>query len=127
MPRTAQESEEASQAQMEAARGAGIGALKWGAATAVLGGLGQVMSPIYRGLTIQFKVYIQMSGMILGGMIEADAKMRRYEQRMRLQRMIARDRAYRASIERELMEDEDDDETPAPAATPPPPHKGVKK
>jgi len=56
-----------------------------------------------------------MSGMILGGMIEADARMRRYEQQIRVQRMIARDRAYRESIERELMED--DDEPPPPTAT----------
>ena len=42
-------------AAREATRGAGIGALKWGAAFAVLGGIGYTFSPIYRGLTIQFK------------------------------------------------------------------------
>jgi len=61
MPRSALETEEASHAQMEAVRGAGVGALKWGAASALLGGLGQIMSPIYRGLTIQFKLCVSMS------------------------------------------------------------------
>jgi hypothetical protein len=56
MPRSALDTEDAKQAQMEAVRGAGVGALKWGAASAVLGGIGHVMSPVYRGLTIQFKV-----------------------------------------------------------------------
>ncbi|KAI0966637.1 hypothetical protein F4678DRAFT_269053 [Xylaria arbuscula] len=104
MPRNALDNEEAKQAQMEAVRGAGTGALKWGAAAAVLGGLGYATSPIYRGLTVQFKVYLQMSGMILGGMIEADSRMRRYEQQVRVQRMIARDRA----MWKDLVDDEDD-------------------
>jgi hypothetical protein len=49
-------SEEANEAQRQAVRGAGIGAIKWGFASAVLGGIGYAMSPIYRGLTVQFKV-----------------------------------------------------------------------
>lgn len=48
--------EEAVEASWEAARGAAYGALKWGAAMAVLGGAGYALSPIYRGLTVQFKV-----------------------------------------------------------------------
>ncbi|KAI0456808.1 hypothetical protein F5B21DRAFT_125529 [Xylaria acuta] len=103
MPRSVLDNEEAKRAQMEAVRGAGSGALKWGAAAAVLGGLGYAMSPIYRGLTIQFKVYIQMSSMILGGMIEADSSMRRYEQRVRMDRMIARNQA----MWQDLMEDDE--------------------
>ncbi|KAI0859212.1 hypothetical protein F4860DRAFT_516077 [Xylaria cubensis] len=112
MPRSVLDNEEAKQAQMEAVRGAGTGALKWGAAAAVLGGLGYTMSPIYRGLTIQFKVYIQMSSMILGGMIEADSRMRRYEQRVRMNRMIARNQA----MWQDLM---DDDELPPTNTSPP--------
>ncbi|KAI8947033.1 hypothetical protein F4801DRAFT_562304 [Xylaria longipes] len=112
MPRNALDSEEARQAQMEAVRGAGSGALKWGIGAAVLGGLGYAMSPIYRGLTIQFKVYIQMSGMILGGMIEADASMRRYEQRMRMNRMIARNEA----MWKDLVEDDELSSTETPAS-----------
>ena len=48
--------EEAKAAAWEAAKGAGYGAFKYGAAFAILGGLGYAFSPIYRGLTIQFKV-----------------------------------------------------------------------
>lgn len=47
---------EATEASWEAVRGASYGAAKWGIATAMLGGLGYALSPIYRGLTIQFKV-----------------------------------------------------------------------
>jgi hypothetical protein len=50
--------EEAVEAGWEATRGALYGAAKWGAAMAVLGGIGYAISPIYRGLTIQFKVYV---------------------------------------------------------------------
>lgn len=48
--------EEANDAAWEAAKGAGIGAAKWGAVTAVLGAIGYAWSPVYRGTTIQFKV-----------------------------------------------------------------------
>ncbi|KAI6080431.1 hypothetical protein F4821DRAFT_265902 [Hypoxylon rubiginosum] len=106
------ESEDAKEAQWEAARGAAIGAVKWGAASAVLGGVGFVFSPLYRGLTVQFKVYLQMSGMIVGSMIEADYRMRQYEQRVRMQRRIARDRAVWEDYEKELMEIKD--ESPRP-------------
>ncbi|KAI1415401.1 hypothetical protein F5Y13DRAFT_157308 [Hypoxylon sp. FL1857] len=106
------ESDDATEAQWEAARGAAVGAVKWGAASAVLGGIGYIVSPLYRGLTPQFKVYLQMSGMIVGSMIEADYRMRQYEQRVRMQRRIARDRAVWADYEKELMEMES--EAPAP-------------
>ncbi|KAI1376584.1 hypothetical protein F4677DRAFT_82384 [Hypoxylon crocopeplum] len=102
------ESEDAKEAQWEAVRGAAVGAVKWGAASAVLGGVGYVFSPLYRGLTVQFKVYLQMSGMIVGSMIEADYRMRQYEQRVRMQRRIARDRAVWADYEKELMEIENE-------------------
>lgn len=91
--------------------------LQWGAFTAVAGGVGYAVSPIYRGLTIQFKMYvtsdsikypafavilhhissltsssyIQMSGMILGSMIEADKRMIAYEHHVRHQKRIRRD------------------------------------
>lgn len=50
---------EATDASWEATRGAVYGAAKWGVASALLGGLGYMVSPVYRGLTIQFKVYVQ--------------------------------------------------------------------
>ncbi|KAI1799970.1 hypothetical protein F4811DRAFT_541457 [Daldinia bambusicola] len=102
------DSEDAKEAQWEATRGAAVGAVKWGAASAVLGGLGYVFSPLYRGLTVQFKVYLQMSGMILGSMIEADSRMREYEQRIRMQRRVAQNRAIWADYEKELAELEDE-------------------
>lgn len=49
---------EAKDASWEAGKGAAYGAVKWGAAAAVLSGVGFAVSPIYRGLTIQFKVYV---------------------------------------------------------------------
>lgn len=47
---------EANAAASFAARGALIGATKWGLATFCLGALSYGLSPIYRGLTFQFKV-----------------------------------------------------------------------
>lgn len=57
--------------------------------------------------------YIQMSSMILGGMIEADSSMRRFEHQIRVQRMIARDRA----MWKDLVDDEDDELRPTPMDT----------
>ena len=48
--------DEANAAAWEAGKGAVLGAVKWGAGAAVLGAIGYVWSPIYRGTTIQFKV-----------------------------------------------------------------------
>lgn len=42
----------------------------------------------------------------MGGMLEADRSMRQYEQHVRVQRMIARERAMRSA----LLEEEEDDE-----------------
>ncbi|KAI0995590.1 hypothetical protein K3495_g12591 [Podosphaera aphanis] len=50
-------SAEANEAAWEGGKGALIGASKWGLCSAALGGIGYCISPIYRGLTIQFKVY----------------------------------------------------------------------
>ncbi|KAI4271624.1 MAG: hypothetical protein L6R38_006832 [Xanthoria sp. 2 TBL-2021] len=71
--------EELSAARSEALRGAAVGAAKFGIATAFLGLCGTLFSPIYRSLTIQFKVYLQVSGMTLGGWIEADKRFRAWE------------------------------------------------
>lgn len=100
--------EEAVDASWEAARGAVYGAIKWGAVTAALGGMGYALSPIYRGLTIQFKVYIQMSGMVFGGMIEADHRLREYEARVRMQKRIQRDRAMWQRFEEQYGKDDDE-------------------
>lgn len=70
---------EQSAASSEALRGATVGAAKYGLVTLLLGVVGTFISPIYRGLTVQFKVFLQMSGMTLGGWIEADRRLRSYE------------------------------------------------
>lgn len=66
------------------------------------------MSPIYRGLTPQFKVFIQMSFMTLGSMIEADRRLRAYEQLVRHQKRIARD----TEVWRRFEEDYEERGTP---------------
>ena len=48
--------DEADVASWEAAHGAVYGAAKYGVAMALLAGVGHAVSPVYRGLTIQFKV-----------------------------------------------------------------------
>ncbi|CAN9387043.1 unnamed protein product [Alternaria alternata] len=110
---------ETNEAAWEAARGALIGGTKWGAFFAVAGGVAYAFSPVYKGLTVQFKTYvlsifpyyfpltqtsyIQMSGMILGGMLEADKRMVAYQHRVRHHKRVARDmeiwRRYEDSYE----------------------------
>ncbi|KAF2788118.1 hypothetical protein K505DRAFT_329167 [Melanomma pulvis-pyrius CBS 109.77] len=82
---------ETNEAAWEAARGAVWGAGKWGAFAVVAGAAAYAFSPLYRSFTIQFKFYIQMSGMILGGMLGADQRIIAYEHRIRHQKRIARD------------------------------------
>ena len=48
------------------------------------------MSPIYKGLTIQFKVFLLMSGMVIGGAIEGDRRMRAFEALKRKEKMMAK-------------------------------------
>jgi len=47
---------EVNEAYSEALRGGTVGAAKWGFVAAVLGATAYAVSPIYRGLTVQFKV-----------------------------------------------------------------------
>ncbi|KAL1642083.1 hypothetical protein SLS58_005671 [Diplodia intermedia] len=76
-----------------AARGAAVGAAKWGIASAVLGGAGYIFSPIYRGLTIQFKV-----------IVEADRRLISHEQFVRAQKRLARDAEVWRRYEEEFEE-----------------------
>lgn len=48
-------SAEANDAAWEATRGAVVGAARWGIGAAVLGAAAWKFSPLYKGLTIQFK------------------------------------------------------------------------
>ncbi|KZF21316.1 hypothetical protein L228DRAFT_284366 [Xylona heveae TC161] len=81
---------EANQAAWEAVHGAVVGAARWGICSAVVGAAGFAFSPIYRGLTVQFKIFLQMSGMTVGSMIEADRRLRAYETTVRQQKRLAR-------------------------------------
>ncbi|GAB7360263.1 hypothetical protein MBLNU230_g8023t1 [Neophaeotheca triangularis] len=83
--------EEINDAAWVAARGATVGACKWGIFSAAAAGLGLAFSPVYRGLTFQFKVFLQMSGMTLGSMVEADKRLRSHEIHVRHQKKLARD------------------------------------
>ncbi|KAG8351454.1 hypothetical protein FVEN_g10429 [Fusarium venenatum] len=99
----AMQSEEANDAAWEAARGGIAGAVKWGIGAAILGAAGYVWSPLYRSMTVQFKVYLQMCGMVPGAMIEADSRLRAYEQRVRMQRRLMGDRAKWQQYEEEYI------------------------
>ncbi|KAH8821556.1 hypothetical protein F5884DRAFT_93078 [Xylogone sp. PMI_703] len=95
-------SEEANQAASEGGKGALIGATRWAVYGAIVSGAGYAMSPIYRGLTIQFKVFIQMSFMVLGGSLEADRRVRAYEARLRVEKRLKQDRAAWERYEQEF-------------------------
>jgi hypothetical protein len=47
-----------------------------------------------------------MCGMVVGSMLESDASLRRYEERVRMQRRIARDRAKWQRYEDEYVPEE---------------------
>ncbi len=62
------------------------------------------LHPVYRGLTVQFKVFIQLSAMMLGGCIFAEKRVSEYNDVVR-RRNRALERSQRAwSEERELRE-----------------------
>lgn len=50
-----------------------------------------------------------MSGMVLGSMLEADARLREYEAQMRLRRRLMKEQAMWASFEERYGKEEDDD------------------
>ena len=70
------------------------------------------LNPIYRGLTIQFKVFIQVGAMTLGGCIFAEKRVsafndhvrRRSRALERSQRAWNEERGMRAAMEREEFE-----------------------
>ncbi|KAK1058011.1 hypothetical protein LTR12_000022 [Friedmanniomyces endolithicus] len=121
--------EELNAASRAAARGAVVGAAKWGMFSAVAAGLGYAFSPMYRGLTLQFKAYaartaklsamlrftdgryrfLQMSGMTTGSMIEADRRLRAHEVMVRRQRVVARDAQVWKRYESDFLEKAADD------------------
>ncbi|MCJ1393805.1 hypothetical protein MMC18_006681 [Xylographa bjoerkii] len=98
---------EANAAAAEAFKGAAVGAAKYGVPLALLAGAGWALSPVYRALTVQFKLFVQMAGMTLGGMVEADRRLREYERVVRRRKKSERDEAvwrrYEALLEEEAV------------------------
>ncbi|CCE27664.1 hypothetical protein E4U22_003973 [Claviceps purpurea] len=99
-------SEEVEAAGREAGKGALVGAAKWGLGAAVLGAIGYKWWPVYRGTTIQYKIYLQLSGMILGGMLGAESRMRQYEYQMRMQRRWMQEKTKWQRYEEEFGQNE---------------------
>jgi len=94
---------------------------QYGAVAGALGLGAHFYSPIYRGLTIQFKVYVferclsiltgmftqqfrflQLSAMILGGIIAADRRLIAHEKLMRHHNRLKRNAAVRRSYEEDF-------------------------
>ncbi|KIW09435.1 uncharacterized protein PV09_00320 [Verruconis gallopava] len=94
--------EELKAASWEAARGAAYGASTWGIGAALASGVAHMYSPIYRGLTVQFRIFLVMSGMVLGGFVEADKRMVAYEKMVRHNNRIRRDAAIWRAYEEEF-------------------------
>ncbi|RPB25302.1 hypothetical protein L211DRAFT_112762 [Terfezia boudieri ATCC MYA-4762] len=63
-----------------------IGCLKWSIYSALGGLVAYRFSPVFRNLTPQFKVYLFMCPVTIGGMVEADRRLRQYEARIRMER-----------------------------------------
>ena len=91
----------------EALRAAIHGAAVWGLPFLLGGAVAQAAWPLYRGLTAQFKVYIQMSGMTVGSIIEADRRMRDFETHARRMRKVRRDQEVWRQYEEEFEKEED--------------------
>ena len=71
-------------------------------------------SPVYRGLTFQFKVYIQMSAMTVGSCIEADRRFRGTQElqrraRLRRQKAMQRDAEVWREYEKRFGQEGGDD------------------
>jgi hypothetical protein len=100
------------QVNTEAARGFLSGALRFTSISIIAHILLQRVHPIYRGLTLQFKIFVQLSAATLGGCIFAEKRVSEYNNMVRRQqRALERsNRAWseelelRAAMERREME-----------------------
>ncbi|KAJ9663545.1 hypothetical protein H2198_000811 [Neophaeococcomyces mojaviensis] len=87
-----------------ATKGFAVGAFRFGSISLLAHLALNSLHPIYRGLTIQFKVFIQLSAMTLGGCIFAEKRVSEYNDMVR-RRNRALERSARAwSEEKELRE-----------------------
>jgi hypothetical protein len=78
-----------------AARGFAVGAARFGCISLIAHILLSRIHPVYRRLTVQFKVFIQLSSMTLGGCIFAEKRVTEYNDFVR-RRNRAMDRSMRA-------------------------------
>lgn len=84
-----------SQVTAEATRGFISGALRFTSISILAHILLQRVHPVYRGLTVQFKMFIQLSALTLGGCIFAEQRVTDYNNMIRRQQR-ALDRSQRA-------------------------------
>lgn len=87
-----------------AAQGFASGALRFGTISLLSHFALTRIHPVYRGLTVQFKVYLQLSAMLLGGCIFAEKRVSEYNDGIRLRRRALERSARAWSEERELRE-----------------------
>jgi hypothetical protein len=66
-----------------AAKGFAIGALRFGSISILSHILLQATHPVYRRITIQFKVFVQIAAMTLGGCIFAEKEVSEYNNMIR--------------------------------------------
>lgn len=87
-----------------AAQGFASGALRFGSISILTHLALTSLHPVYRGLTVQFKIFIQLSAMTLGGCIFAEKRVSEFNDMVR-RRNRALERSARAwHEERELRE-----------------------
>lgn len=79
--------------------------MQWGIPTLIASVAAHKYYPLYRNLTFQFKVYIQMSGMTVGSVIEADQRFRAYEKHTRRMRRVKRDQEAWKRYQDDYQED----------------------
>ena len=85
-----------------AAKGFAIGVLRFGSISIFSHILLQATHPVYRRLTLQFKVFIQIAAMTLGGCIFAEKEVSEYNNMIR-RRNRAFDRSQKAWSEHHEM------------------------
>jgi len=95
-----------------AAQGFAVGALRFGSISLLTHLVLTPFHPVYRGLTVQFKVFIQISAMTLGGCIFAEKRVSEYNDMARRRnralersrRLWSEEQELKASIERRDLE-----------------------
>ncbi|KAF2666338.1 RNI-like protein [Microthyrium microscopicum] len=105
--------EEVQDAYRVALQGGVSGAARWGFISALAGATAMYFSPVFRGVTVQYKVFLQMASMTMGGFIEADRRMVAHELVVRQRKRAERQRVLRQEFAKEMEKelDEIDDAT----------------